>query len=243
MARRRFFVSNIHNQKAELSGDEAHHLVRVLRVEPGQVYEISNGSSIWLATVVEARKSQVVFDMIEPVPPKPLPVRLTLAFALIKFDRLEWILEKGTEAGVETFLPVISERTEKGLERGAVNRRERWERIVMEAAQQSRRDALPVLRDAISLSAAAREGADLRLLLDEDPQAAPILKALPNPPRTGARVTLLQGPEGGWTADERASLIGAGWTPVSLGPQILRAETAALAGISVVMNAWLAWAA
>ncbi len=242
MARRRFFVSNIHNQKAELSGDDAHHLVRVLRVEPGQVYEISNGSSIWLATVVEARKSRVVFDVGEPVPPKPLPVRLTLAFALIKFDRLEWILEKGTEAGVETFLPVISERSEKGLERGAVNRRERWERIVMEAAQQSRRDALPVLRDAIPLSAAAREGADFRLLLDEDPQAAPILKALPTPLHTGARVTLLQGPEGGWTADERASLMTAGWTPVSLGPQILRAETAALAGIGVVMNAWLAWA-
>ena len=243
MARRRFFVSNIHNQKAELSGDEAHHLVRVLRVEAGQVYEISNGSSIWLATVAEAHKSRVVFDVGEPVAPKPLPVRLTLAFALIKFDRLEWILEKGTETGVETFLPVISERSEKGLERGAVNRRERWERIVMEAAQQSRRDALPLLREAIPLSAAAHEEADFRLLLDEDSSAAPILKLLSAPLRTGARVTLLQGPEGGWTADERASLIAAGWTPVSLGPQILRAETAAVAGIALVMNAWLAWAA
>ncbi len=242
MARRRFFVSNIHNQKAELTGDDAHHLVRVLRVEPGQAYEISDGSSIWLATVAEARKSRVVFDVGERVPPKPLPVRVTLAFALIKFDRLEWILEKGTEAGVGTFLPVIAERSERGLERGAVKRRERLERIVTEAAQQSRRDALPLLRETLALHEAARESADVRLLLDEDPAAAPILNALPTPLKADAHVALLQGPEGGWTVDERANLIAAGWTPVSLGPQILRAETAAVAGVSIVISAWQAWA-
>ena len=224
-------------------GDDAHHLVRVLRVEAGQSYEISDGTSIWLATVAEARKSRVVFDVGERVAPKILPARITLAFALIKFDRLEWILEKGTEAGVETFLPVIAERSEKGLERAAVKRRERWERIVVEAAQQARRDALPALGDPVNLTALTPTGseADVRLLLDEDPAATPLLNALPTPLHTGARVTLLLGPEGGWTEGERAGLTAAGWTPVSLGPQILRAETAALAGVSVVMNAWLAW--
>jgi len=235
MARRRFFVSKIHNQQAELTGDEAHHLVRVLRVEPGQSYEISDGASVYLGTVAEARKSRVVFDVGERVALKALPVRITLAFALIKFDRLEWILEKGTEAGVEIFQPVIAERSEKGLERAAVNRRERWERIVMEAAQQSRRDALPVLREVISLRAAVREEADVRLLLDEAAEAMPILKV----PAIGSRVALMLGPEGGWTGEERAAITGAGWTAVSLGPQILRAETAAVVGVGMVMGAWM----
>ena len=241
MARRRFFVSNIHHGQAELTGDDAHHLVRVLRVESGQSYEISDGTAVYLATVGEARKNRVVFDLGERVPPKPLPVRITLAFALIKFDRLEWILEKGTEAGVEIFLPVIAERSEKGLDRAAPKRSERWERIMVEAAQQSRRDTLPVLREPLSLTEACREEADVRLLLDEAPGAAPMLSALPAPLQKGARVALMLGPEGGWTDDERTSLTAAGWTPVSLGPQILRAETAALAGVSVVMSAWLAF--
>jgi 16S rRNA (uracil1498-N3)-methyltransferase len=236
MARRRFFVSKIHNQQAELTGDDAHHLVRVLRVEPGQSYEISDGASVYLGTVAEARKSRVVFDIGERVALKALPVRITLTFALIKFDRLEWILEKGTEAGVEIFQPVIAERSEKGLERAAVNRRERWERIVMEAAQQSRRDALPVLREVISLRAAVKEEADVRLLLDEAAEAMPILKV----PAIGSRVALMLGPEGGWTGEERAAITGAGWTAVSLGPQILRAETAAVVGVGLVMGAWMA---
>jgi 16S rRNA (uracil1498-N3)-methyltransferase len=241
MARRRFFVSGIHNQRAELTGDDAHHLVRVLRVEAGQNYEVSDGASIYLATVAEARKSRVVFDVGDRVPPKVLPVRITLAFALIKFDRLEWILEKGTEAGVETFLPVITERSEKGLERAAVKRRERWERIVVESAQQSRRDALPTVREVVELREAAAEQADVRLLLDEARAAAPMLSTLPLPLKSGAHLALMLGPEGGWTDEERVALSALGWTPVSLGPQILRAETAAVAAVCVAMNAWLAW--
>lgn len=241
MSRRRFFVPGIHHGQAELTGDDAHHLVRVLHVEAGQSYEISDGVSIHLATVAEARKSRVVFDVGERVPPKPVPVRLTLAFALIKFDRLEWILEKGAEAGVETFLPVIAGRSEKGLEKAAVKRRERWERILIEASQQSRRDALPVLLGPVSLGEATRWEADVRLLLDEAASAPPLLGSLPVPVKAADRVALMLGPEGGWTDEERAAIAAAGWTPVSLGPQILRAETAALAGVSVVMNAWLAW--
>lgn len=240
MARRRFFVDGIHHGHAEVTGDEAHHLVRVLRVEPGQRYEISDGAGgVYLATVAEARKSRVLFDVEERVALKPLPLRITLAFALIKFDRLEWILEKGTEAGVETFIPVIAERSEKGLEQAAPKRRERWERIVIEASQQSRRDKLPALLDPVRLRDLRCEGG-LRLLLDEDPAAPPMLSVLPVERNPGDEVALLLGPEGGWTDAERAGLIEtAGWRAASLGPLVLRAETAALAGAVIVMNAWL----
>lgn len=244
MARRRFFVPGIHHRQAELTGDDAHHLVRVLRVEPGQTYEIADGAGgVYLAVVSEARKSRVVFDVGEPVALKALPVRLTLTFALIKFDRVEWIFEKGTELGVEVFQPVIAGRSEKGLDKAAGKRSERWERIVIEAAQQSRRDYLPEVREVTRLrEAVGEDGYDVRLLLDEaDHGTMPLLAALPpaESRRPGDRVALLLGPEGGWTDEERALATGAGWRGVSLGPQILRAETAAVAGASIVMGAWL----
>ena len=246
MARRRFFVPGIRHRQAELTGDDAHHLVRVLRVEAGQTYEIADrAGGVYLAVVSEARKNRVVFDVGEPVALKALPVNLTLVFALIKFDRLEWIFEKGTELGVAVFQPVIAERSEKGLDKAADKRSERWQRIVVEAAQQSRRDDLPEIREVSTLrEAVAGGGYGVRLLLDEADEGAtvPLLAALPpvEARQPADRVALLLGPEGGWTEEERGLAAGAGWKPVSLGPQILRAETAAIAGASLITGAWLA---
>lgn len=248
MARRRFFVPGIRHRQAELTGDDAHHLVRVLRVEAGQTYEIADGAGgVYLAAVSEARKNRVVFDVGEPVALKPLPVRLTLVFALIKFDRAEWIFEKGTELGVEVFQPAIAERSERGLDKAAGKRSERWQRIVVEAAQQSRRDTLPEVREAIglrdALAAPAAGPSGVRLLLDEAGGAGvvPLLAALPAPEarQPADQVSLLVGPEGGWTEEERVLAADAGWRSVSLGPLILRAETAAMAAASLAMGAWL----
>jgi 16S rRNA (uracil1498-N3)-methyltransferase len=229
MARRRFFVEEIRNRQAELTGDDAHHLTRVLRVEVGQRYEISDNHNAWLAEVVEARKSRVVFAVLEKLEPQPEAVRITVLASLVKFDRFEWMLEKATELGVERIVPVIAERSERGLDRAAEKRAERWTRVCLESSQQSRRDRLPLIeavapfRDAISFVS------ECRLLLDESGQAPPILCALPK-----NQVALLVGPEGGWTEREREEAVAAGWQPVSLGPAILRAETAAIAAIAVV---------
>src|SRR5271165_101435 len=94
LARRRFFVDRISGGGAELLGDEARHLTRVLRVEAGQHFEISDNQAAWLAEVVEARGERVVFRVIEPVESPVAPVRLTLIAAIVKFDRFEWIVEK-----------------------------------------------------------------------------------------------------------------------------------------------------
>jgi len=111
---------------------------------------------------------------------------------------------------------------------------------VIEASQQSRRDKLPELHDPVRLRD-LRCGATVRILLDEDPAAPPLLRVLPAERHAGEQVALLLGPEGGWTDAERASLVvdTAGWRAASLGPLVLRAETAAVAGASVVMNARL----
>ena len=96
MARRRFFVDSIRGGAAELRGDEARHLTRVLRVEPGQRFEISDNQQAWLAEITEARGERVVFQVIEAIPAVLSPVSITLCASLIKFDRFEWIIEKAT---------------------------------------------------------------------------------------------------------------------------------------------------
>jgi len=236
MARRRFFVGGIHNGTAELVGDDAHHLTRVLRVEAGQMYEISDNRHAYLAEVTEARKSRVLFAVKEPLALSPPPVRLVLMVSLIKFDHFEWILEKGTELGVERFVPVIATRSEKGLERAVERRSERWLRILQESSQQCRRDRLPELGEMVTFPQALIVSGQCRLFLDEQAGTLPILRSLPETRLAEDVVVILTGPEGGWTDAERSSA--QDWCRVSLGNQILRAETAAIAAAAIVSAAW-----
>ena len=239
MARRRFFVSEVRDRRAELAGEEAQHLARVLRVERGQRYEISDNRSAYLAEVEEVRKNRVVFAVIGELAPREAPVRLTLLVALIKFDRLEWVLEKGTELGVERFLLVAADRCERGLETAAPKRAGRWERILRESSQQCRRDRLPALDGPLPLVKALALTADFRYRLEESEGAPPVVRALPAERRPNDAVAVLAGPEGGWTERERAMADEAGWRAVSLGPQTLRAETAAIAATALLHNVWL----
>ena len=128
MARRRFFVDGIHDGRAELTGDQAHHLRRVLRVEAGRRYEISDTRRVYLAEVSLSTAKRIVFDVLEELPAREPPIALDLYLALIKFDRLELAIEKTTELGVRRIVPVIASRSEKGLERAAAKRAERWRR-------------------------------------------------------------------------------------------------------------------
>jgi 16S rRNA (uracil1498-N3)-methyltransferase len=238
VARRRFFVDFIRGGSAELRGDEARHLTRVLRVEAGQRFEISDQNAAWLAEVVEARGEHVLFRVLEPVETAEVPVRIALYAALIKFDRLEWLIEKATELGVETIRPVETARSEKGLFEASRKRLERWQRIARESGQQSRRLRAPEVRPAERWQSVLAAPASQRYVLEEAGAPA-LLRALPRERPPFAEVSLLTGPEGGWTDVERQAAASAGWQPISLGPQVLRAETAALAAIAVIVNAWL----
>jgi 16S rRNA (uracil1498-N3)-methyltransferase len=237
MARRRFFVDAVQSGRARITGPDAHHLTRVLRVEPGQKFEISDNHSVYLAEVESARKDLVSFAIQERLEaPEPL-VRTTLLAALVRFERFEWIIEKCTELGVEQVIPLETERTEKGLKKAAEKRSVRWNRIAREASEQSRRARLPEIHDAVALADALAIEADYRYLLEEA-TAAPMLSVLPSSRRAGDRVALLLGPEGGWTDRERGLITSAGWCAVSLGREILRAETAAIAGLAIINAAW-----
>jgi 16S rRNA (uracil1498-N3)-methyltransferase len=236
--RRRFFVDEVRNGRAEISGDDAKHLTRVLRVEVGQRYEISDNRNVYLAEVETARKEEVAFRTLEKLPVVEPPLRMILCAALIKFDHFEWMIEKATELGVSEIIPVVTVRTERGLDKAAHKRLERWRRIGVESSQQSRRARLPEIAGPSSWRDVLATEAKCRFVFDENGQD-PLTNVLPIARLAGDVVALLVGPEGGWTEEERKEFLASGWTAASLGPSILRAETAALAALAVVSASWM----
>lgn len=238
MARRRFFVPRIHSRVATLSGEDAHHLTRVLRVEQGQKYEISDNEQAYLAEVETATRDLVSFRVLEKINAGQSGPYTTLYVALIRFERLELLIEKATELGAASIAFFAAERSERGLDRAVAKRLTRWQRVAREASEQSRRVRMPDLSGPLALSDLLSDKARSRILLDEEPGCTPILRALPSSPSADDRVSILAGPEGGWTERERTAAREAGWQPVSLGPGILRTETAVIAALAVIQAAW-----
>jgi 16S rRNA (uracil1498-N3)-methyltransferase len=231
--RRRFFVDAFDDDRAVLAGDAAHHLGRVLRAEPGQLYELSDGTSVWLGKIEFAGKHQVEFSLVEPVAVRTSPLDKTLLLAVVKFDAFEWALEKATELGVNRIVPLSAARSEKGMLVAAGKRAERWKRIVFEASQQSRRVRLPVI-EAVSApkTAFAAVKSEIKLMLSERSEAESLRKRLSG--RNVDTVTLAIGPEGGWTDEEFTVAGKAGFEEASLGSLILRTETAVTACLAAV---------
>ena len=234
MTRRRWIADTWSETTATLKGEQAAHLARVLRAQPGQVFDVVANGFLHRAEIVSADEDEVVFTLHEELEADAaLPVHLLMA--VFKFDHLEWGIEKATELGVARITPVIARRTEKHLAQAAAKRVERWRRIVREAAQQSRRSDVPMVDDPVPLQdSLAVVTAVSKLLLAETEQENSLQSQLASVPVDQlASVALAIGPEGGWAPDEMVLFAAAGWTSVTLGPRILRAETAAIAALAV----------
>ena len=153
MTRRRWIADKFTDTTASLTGDQALHLARVLRAQPGQIFDVVANGFLRRATVVNVSEQEVTFALGEELEAEAaLPVHLLLA--IIKFDHYEWGLEKLTELGAARITPVIARRTEKHLAQAAAKRVERWRRIALEAAKQSRRSDLPQVDDPLPLKQA-----------------------------------------------------------------------------------------
>ena len=230
MTRRRWIADTFTDSNASLTGDQAVHLARVLRAQPGQSFDVVANGFLRRATVVNVTEEEVTFALGEELEAEAaLPVHLLLA--IIKFDHYEWGLEKLTELGAARITPVIARRTEKHLAQAAGKRVERWRRIALEAAKQSRRSDLPQVDDPLPLKQAITQvSAPTKLLLAETEQENSLAAALGD--ITG-EIALAIGPEGGWTPEEMTLFSESGWSHITLGPRILRAETAAIAALSI----------
>jgi 16S rRNA (uracil1498-N3)-methyltransferase len=266
--RRRFFVDSFESGAAALRGDTAEHLGRVLRAEPGQLYELSDGNTVWLARIErvvrsKSGKSQIDFALVENIPSCEPSLNLHLLLSIVKFDRFEWCLEKATELGVTQITPLAAARTDKPLLMAAARRHARWEKILLESAQQARRLRVPAIGSPVRpADAFAQSDGGLKLLLSERREAQPLRDVLASGLLGGrsfssdmqavtgdgalapevdfsvrakrSTAVLAVGPEGGWTDAEIAAAKGSGFLEASLGENILRTETAVIAALAIL---------
>lgn len=244
MTRRRWIAEHWDEATATLTGEQAEHMARVLRAQPGMEADIVAGGRVFHSEVAAVRlnrgQSEVRLNLLAELEADPaLPVSLVMA--VYKFDRMEWVLEKATELGVAEIAPVIARRTEKHLAEAADKRAERWRRIVHESAKQSRRSDVPLICDPGPLSARVKAPPRATRIVLAEQERTTTLRALIEEAAEAAgeempALEIAIGPEGGWAPSEEALFDANGWKAASLGPRILRAETAAIAALAVVAS-------
>ena len=168
MTRRRWIADTWTPTTATLTGEQANHLARVLRAQPGQVFDVVAGGFLHRAEITHVSPEKVDFTLHEELEADAaLPLHLYLA--VFKFDHMEWAIEKATELGVARITPILARRTEKHLAQAAAKRVERWRRIAHEAAQQSRRTDIPFIAEPSALKPAlAQETSPTRILRNCD---------------------------------------------------------------------------
>lgn len=214
--------------RAVVSGPEAHHLVRVRRAREGDPVELFDGEGrSFLARISSVKRDrvEVVVEAAQPVKSAPATA-LTLATAVPKGDRFDWLIEKATELGVRRLVPL---RTERSVVDPRSSKLDRLRRVVVEASKQCGRDQLMELAEPVSWGEMLAIGPDGQGLIAH-PGGSPM--ALLGPIE---RATVAIGPEGGFTDEEAGGAIAAGWRAIGLGPTILRIETAGLAACSAIL--------
>jgi len=240
MTRRRWIAEHWDEATAVLTGAQAEHMARVLRAQPGMQADVVAGGHVYHAEVAAVAPHEVRFNLIAELDADPaLPI--TLVISIFKFDHMEWGIEKATELGVAAIAPVIARRTEKHLAQAADKRAERWRRIAHEAAKQSRRSDVPLIHDPVPLSQRVRAASEATRIVLAEQERSTTLRAVVEEAVEAAQnqmpaLELAFGPEGGWAPEEEALFDANGWRAASLGPRILRAETAAIAALAVVAS-------
>jgi 16S rRNA (uracil1498-N3)-methyltransferase len=224
-----------------LHAETARQIQTVLRLRPGdEIIVLDNSGLERRVRLTELRKNEVRGEVISQQPAQGEPrLRLTLYQGMLKAQKFEWVLQKGTELGVSCFVPTICQRSVVGNVDDLVQKRARWERIIQEAAEQSRRGRLPRLEQVMPLAEALQlvsqpaQPTSLQIMPWEE-ATGPSLKRILAEVKPQA-VAVFIGPEGGFTATEATMAREAGAHLVKLGPRILRAETAGLAVSAAIL--------
>ncbi len=221
-------------QRLPLPEDSSVHLLRVLRLAPGDEVTLFNGDGHdYRARLLSAAKRGAEAEILEQLAvPRESALHITLAQGLARGEKMDLVLQKATELGAFAFAPVLTERTEVKLDAERAGKRmAHWQGVVAAACEQSGRAVLPALREPQPLASyAAAETAGLKLALD--PHGELELRALALTP--GVHVALVVGPEGGLSERDLATLRAAGFRGLRLGPRILRTETAGLAAVAAL---------
>jgi 16S rRNA (uracil1498-N3)-methyltransferase len=243
MTIRRFYAPSaafdIANARATLDASEARHLKDVLRLRVGDEVLVFDGEGReFKASIEEISAQQIRLHLLEEAPPSSpeSPVEITLALALLKGEKLDLVIQKATELGIAKVLLFTSEHADVKVRTRAdgIQRIDRLERIALEAAKQSGRAKVPVIEGPFTLQELLSSTTAAHRLLFSERNGEPLDEL--TKPREGADIIFVIGPEGGWADSELEAARTAGWTVVTLGGRVLRAETAAIAVLAVLQN-------
>ena len=239
----RFYVPDLNPEdgSARLSPEESHHLARVLRLVRGDPAAVFDGRGVeWRARVDQASREAARLTLIEPVATRTPKVAIALLQAVLKSESMEDVIRDATMAGVATISPIVAARTtvKTSALRSAP---ERWRRVALSSAKQCGLATLPAIHAIVRFDQWLPPALPPHSYLLIEPDAAPAdvttFRQLAMGPAPDA-ATLIVGPEGGWTDNERDAAIAAGARPLSLGPMTLRASTVALAATAALIAVW-----
>jgi 16S rRNA (uracil1498-N3)-methyltransferase len=234
----RLFVkpAAIHGEKAYVEGEQQHYLTRVMRMGVGGLITLLDGQGNAYETRIKTvERDRLVAEVLSRHEIAEPPINITLYQALPKADKLDWILQKATELGASRVVPLSAAHSVVQISADKQNTKlERWHKILVEAAEQSERGRVPQIVAPMAPASVRLAEGEVGLVLSERATERSLLAALPMVAPTS--LALFVGPEGGWTAAELANFDAIGALQVSLGPRILRTETAAVAGLALVMG-------
>jgi 16S rRNA (uracil1498-N3)-methyltransferase len=239
----RYFVNtNPETNRFTINGDDYHHIARVMRMKSGEtiVCVTKEGKSA-VCQIAEITDEQVVANVVKwEDETTELPITVSIASGLPKGDKLEWIIQKGTELGATEFVPFLASRSiVKWDEKKAEKKVERWQKIAKEAAEQSYRSKIPQVFSPVHIKTLLEQAAnyDVKLVAYEEEakqgEVAVLAKTL-REIKAGQSLLMVFGPEGGLSTQEISLLIENGFSVCGLGPRILRTETAPLYFLSAV---------
>ena len=236
----RFFIppDAITGETAVLPDDKAHQIRNVLRMQPGErIILLDNSGDEYLAQLEQVTRDTVTAQILQRQRAAAEPaVSLTVYQSLLKKSNFEWVLQKGTELGVRRFVPLVTRHTIRNERSVSPNKMARWRRILTEAAEQCGRGRVPELMPVAALpDALAHVEANVALMPTVAESARSVRAALSSTAAPGA-LALFIGPEGGFAPEEREQAWAHDAIPVTLGSRILRAETAAVVAVTLIME-------
>jgi 16S rRNA (uracil1498-N3)-methyltransferase len=241
---KQFFLERIDPAvpRAWLEGAEHHHLARVARIKAGEeVWVFDLKGNRYLAEVEAVGKDRSRLRLVGPAAAVDPGVEIILGQTLIKPGNMDLVVQKAAELGVTVLVPLVTARSLHGQAGDGGKKVERWRKVALEAAKQSRRSAATVIEPFTSVEDFAGRGTGARRLYLSESGGKPLREVLTGPGGSSAgppAVVLLTGPEGGWTAGEEKMLKDAGFEAVSLGRTVLRAETATIVAVGMISHFW-----
>jgi len=224
-----------------VTGEDAHHIIRVLRLSPGDVISISDGKSeesVGIITDIDIRSTKIRIRILEQNKIKETKPFITLLQGLPKGEKFDWIIQKSTEIGVSKIVPIVTKRTVVNIAPMKLQRRmQRWNRIAEEAAKQSMRIDIPQIVELSKFEDSLKEieNNQLSIIPWEQEKNVSLKEVLRGNKKNITKIAVFIGPEGGFSFEEIEKAKQFGAVPVSLGSRILRTETAAIVACSILM--------